>query len=280
MPIRFDGKKVRDEILAGIKEKINQSKLKPILAVIWIGDDPVSARYVEQKQRAAEFLGVHFDIIKFSATVKSAVIEKRIAELNNDPLVCGIVLQLPLPKTLDQRKLIEIVKAEKDIDALRFCNKFQCDFRPPAVLAILQVLNTSGINLRDASVAVIGRGVLVGGPLIRVLVHEVEDLRIADDQTPNLATITTDADVVISATGHPGLIKPGMIKKGSILIDAGTSDVQGTLRGDMDSKAIAKSSFYTPVPGGIGPMTVALLYKNLLTAALQKSSVGNRYRSS
>jgi len=268
MPIRFDGKKIRDEILADIKEKINQSKLKLILAVIWIGDDPVSARYVEQKQRAAEFLGVHFDIIKFSGAVKSAAVEERINELNNDPSVCGIVLQLPLPKTLDQRKLIELVKAEKDVDALRFCNKLQCAFRPPAVLAILQALNTSGVNLRDASVAVIGRGVLVGGPLIRVLVHEVEDLRIADDKTPNLATITIDADVVISATGHPRLIKPGMIKKGAILIDAGTSDVQGTLRGDMDPKAIEKSSFYTPVPGGIGPMTVALLYKNLLTATL------------
>lgn len=269
MPIRFDGKKIRDEILADIKEKINQSKLKPILAVIWIGDDPVSARYVEQKERAAEFLGIHFDIIKFSPSVRSAVVEERIKILNDDPTVAGIVLQLPLPKTLNQRQLIELVGAEKDVDALRFCNKLHCAFRPPAVLAIIQALKTSKVNLRDASVAVVGRGVLVGGPLIRVLVHEVEDLRIADDKTPNLATITTDADVVISATGHPGLIKPGMIKKGAILIDAGTSDVQGTLTGDVDPKAVEKSSFYTPVPGGIGPMTVALLYRNLLTAALK-----------
>ncbi len=271
--IKFDGRKIRDQILLEIKEKISQLTTRPTLAVIWIGDDKVSARYIKQKQRAAEFLGVRFDIFKFSETVNSDTILGKINQLNSDQAVSGIMIQLPIPKSLDRKKLISAIKLKKDVDALRFCSDIECSFRPPVTLAVMRALTSAGVNLKTASVAVIGRGFLVGEPLIRILKHQVADLRIADAKTAHLATLTIDADVIISATGQPGLIKSDMIKKGAILIDAGTTEVGGKLKGDIDPAAYEKSAFYTPVSGGIGPITVAFLYENLLLAALKNDEI-------
>lgn len=272
--MKFDGKKIRDEILSDLKVKVAALPIKLTLAVIWIGDDKVSARYIEQKQRAAEFLGVHFDIFKFPEETDIATVRTKIALLNSDPEITGIMIQLPIPKALDQKALIAAIKAEKDVDALRFCSGLECTFRPPVTLAVLQALKVSGVDLKIASVAIIGRGFLVGEPLIKILQTKVADLRIADIRTRHLVTITADADVVISAAGQPGLIKAGMIKKSAILIDAGTTELGGKLVGDIDPSAYGKSAFYTPVPGGIGPMTVAVLFRNLLAAA-QKKQMSN-----
>ncbi|MCX6811061.1 MAG: bifunctional 5,10-methylenetetrahydrofolate dehydrogenase/5,10-methenyltetrahydrofolate cyclohydrolase [Candidatus Berkelbacteria bacterium] len=265
--MKFDGRKIRDQILSELKVKFAALSTKPTLAVIWIGDDKVSARYIEQKQRAAEFVGVRFDICKFPESVTTKVVEEQIKKLNSDASVTGIMIQLPVPETVDQFELVSAIAPEKDVDALRFCSDIECTFRPPVTLGVLEALKESGINLANSTVAVVGRGFLVGEPLINVLRSEVADLRIADSKTPHLATLTADADVVISATGHAGLIKPDMIKPGAILIDAGTTEIGGKLAGDVDLECYEKSAFYTPVPGGIGPMTVAVLFKNLLVAA-------------
>ncbi len=267
MPIKFDGRKIRDQILADLKIKFAALASRPTLAVIWIGDDLVSARYVEQKQRAAEFLGVHFDIFKFPASVTNEIVADKIKKLNSDPTVTGVMVQLPIPESLNQGELISAINPEKDIDALLFCLESKCSFRPPVALGIMEALKESGANLKTASVAVIGRGFLVGDPLVRILENQTVDVRVADDSTPHLPTLTLDADVIISATGHAGLIKVDMIKPGAVLIDAGTAEVAGALKGDIDPACYEKSAFYTPVPGGIGPMTIAVLFKNLLTAA-------------
>jgi len=271
MTIKFDGRRIRDQILSELKVKFADLPVKPTLAVIWMGDDLVSARYVEQKQRAAEFLGVHFDICKFPESVLTKTVIETIRELNQNPQVIGIMIQLPIPKTLDQQLLISTILPEKDVDALRFCSDLECSFRPPVTIGVLEALKESGIDLKGSSIAVVGRGFLVGEPLIRVLQSQVADLRVADEQVLHLSTITSDADVIISATGHPSLIKPDMIKKGVILVDAGTAELGGKLVGDVDSRCYEKSAFYTPVPGGIGPMTVAVLFKNLYTAAQKKN---------
>jgi len=269
MAIEFDGKKIRDGILADLKTKFAVLSSKPTLAVIWIGDDKVSARYIEQKRRAAELLGVHFDIFKFSDEVAASVVAEKIKELNESTEITGIMIQLPIPKNLDQQELITTILSEKDVDALRFCSEITCTFRPPVILAIMEALKASGIDHRGKKVAIIGKGFLVGSPLSRHLQGDT-DLRVADDQTPNLSTITIDADIVISATGHAGLIRPDMIKNGAVLIDAGTAELGGKLVGDIDPRCYKKSAFYTPVPGGIGPMTVAVLFKNLFSAAKRK----------
>ncbi|MFA5158481.1 MAG: bifunctional 5,10-methylenetetrahydrofolate dehydrogenase/5,10-methenyltetrahydrofolate cyclohydrolase [Patescibacteria group bacterium] len=261
--IKFDGKKIRDEILADLKKKVGSLSYVPKLSVIWIGNDSVSARYIEQKQRVAEFLGVCFGVIKFPESVSNETVKTKIEALNADPSVTGVMIQLPVPESVDKEKLIAAIAREKDVDALRFCSDLVCNFRPPVILAIMEALKVSGVDHRGKKVAIVGKGFLVGSPLARHLQGDT-DLRIADDRTPYLGTMTLDADIIISATGKPGLIKPDMVKDGAVLIDAGTTEIGGKLAGDVDPRAYDKASFYTPVPGGIGPVTVAMLFQNLI----------------
>ncbi|MEI8061285.1 MAG: bifunctional 5,10-methylenetetrahydrofolate dehydrogenase/5,10-methenyltetrahydrofolate cyclohydrolase [Candidatus Berkelbacteria bacterium] len=263
MTVRFDGRKIRDQILSELKVKLADLPVKPSLAVIWIGDDPVSARYVEQKQRAAEFLGVHFDIIKFPESASEASILEKIYQLSNDDKIDGLMVQLPVPANFNREKLINSISAEKDVDGLRFCQKLNCKFRPPVILSIMEAIKASGVDHRGKKVAIIGKGFLVGSPLAKHLQGDT-DLRVADENTSHLGTLTTDADIIISAVGKSGLIKPNMIKNDAVLIDAGTTELGGKLRGDIDSAAYEKASFYTPVPGGIGPVTVVMLFRNLI----------------
>ena len=203
MPTRFDGNQIKEQILGDLKIKIAVLPVKPALAVIWIGDDIVSARYIEQKQRAAKYLGIHFDIVKLPTDATTKIVKAEIARLNSDPTITGLMIQLPIPEGLDQNELISAIASEKDVDALRFCSELSCHFRPPVTGAIMEAIKQSTINLKNSKVAVIGRGFLVGTPLIRVLEEYDVDLRIADEQTPYLATITSDADVVISAVVKP-----------------------------------------------------------------------------
>lgn len=270
--MEFDGKKIRDEILDNLKDRVKRLGRKPVLAAIWVGDDFATARYIEAKQRVAEKLGIYFDLIKYPESATTKVIGPKIIELNNNDQITGIMIQLPLPKQIDQTELIEMIDPNKDVDALRFCSELSCTFRPPTVLAILEAIKESGVNIKDKIVAVVGKGFLVGSPLIRTLHGKVADLRIADSTTPYLGTITLDADVVVSAVGKPKIIKADMVKDGVILVDAGTSESKGSLSGDIDRRAYTKASFYTPVPGGIGPMTVAMLMSNLVQAAEQRKN--------
>lgn len=269
----FDGKKIRDQILADLAERIKKLSYKPTLAAIWIGEDFATARYIEAKQRVAEKLGIHFDLIKYPENVTMGEISQKIIELNGNDQVTGIMIQLPLSKQINQMKLIEMIDQNKDVDALRFCSELSCTFRPPTVLAILEAIEESGVDIKNKTIAVIGKGFLVGSPLIKTLDGKVADLRIADSNTPYLATITLDADIVISAVGKPEIIKANMVKDGVILIDAGTSESKGSLSGDIDQRAYAKASFYTPSPGGIGPVTIAMLMRNLVSAAEKHQNV-------
>ena len=270
MSTMFDGKKIRDEILAQLSSRVSKLGRKPALAVIWVGDDFASARYIESKGRAAEKIGVHFDLIKYPTSVGQDEIEKKIDALNSDPEIDGIMIQIPLPETLKMMELVNRVAAEKDVDALRYCAGSFCSFRPPVTLSIMEAVRRSGVDYKSAKIAIIGKGFLVGSPLARMFEAENADIRIADEETPYIGTITIDADIIISATGKANLIEPRMIKKGVVLIDAGTTEVGGKLTGDISPSCYPKSSFYTPVPGGIGPVTIAMLLSNLVTAAERK----------
>lgn len=263
----FDGKKIRNEILDRLKEEVAVLSKKPVLSVIWIGDDFSSARYIEAKQRAAEKIGVHFDLIKYSSNVSLETVKTRIHELSNDPVVSGLMVQLPVPKNFDLIDLVNLISPQKDIDGLRFCSDLHCDFQPPVVLSIFEAIKRSGMNLANSKVAIIGKGYLVGYPMAKILDGKVRELRVADRSTPYMATVTADADLIISATGVANIIKPNMIKNGVVLIDAGTTELGGKLAGDIDEGCYTKASFYTPVPGGIGPVTVAMLLSNVVKAA-------------
>lgn len=271
----FDGKKVRDEILEVVKQQIDKMSKQPHLAVIWIGDDFASARYIEAKQRAAEKVGIHFDTIKYSENAEHQDIKQKIKELSDDPEIDGIMIQVPVPAKFELLDLLTVIKPEKDIDGLRFCSELTCTFRPPVTLSILEAIRQSKAVLASSVVTVIGKGYLVGSPMERILKGKVKELRTADASTPYLGTLTKDSDIIISATGQANLIKPEMIKKGVVLIDAGTTELGGKLTGDIDPKCHKLAKYYTPVPGGIGPVTVAMLMANVVSAVQQRTEKNN-----
>lgn len=263
----FDGKKIRDEIMSDLKSRILKLKKQPVLAVIWVGEDEVTARYVEIKQRMAEKLGVHFDLTVFPASETEEHIIKKIESANNDPNIDGIMVQIPLPEHINQTRVIQTISADKDVDGLRYCANFKCGFFPPVIASIILAMEMAHKDIYNKNITVIGKGFLVGAPLIRYLEGKTKKINIGDQSTPYIGTITKDADVIISAVGKPHIIKANIVKDGVILIDAGTSEAGGALAGDVDPAAYAKASFYTPTPGGIGPVTVAMLFKNLVMAA-------------
>jgi methylenetetrahydrofolate dehydrogenase (NADP+)/methenyltetrahydrofolate cyclohydrolase len=263
----FDGKKIRDEIMSDLASRILKLKKKPVLAVIWVGNNAVTAKYVEIKQKQAEKLGIKFNLIKYDESAEESGIFSKIDELNANNNIDGVMVQIPLPKNIDQNKVIAAISPKKDIDGLRFCSNLSCDFKPPVVGAILQALKLCSKKLFESKIVVVGKGFLVGAPLIRALTDLTRDLQVADSSTENLSQMTGDADIIISATGKPNIITPMMVKDGVVLVDAGTSESNGALTGDIDPAAYSKASFYTPVPGGIGPVTVAMLFRNLVEAA-------------
>jgi len=262
----FDGRKIRDQIVEELALKVTALSLRPVLAVVWVGDDFASARYIEAKQRAAEKIGIHFDLYKYSENATLHEVKERITELNNDEKVSGVMVQLPVPKNFDLNDLVNTIDPAKDIDGLRYCSEISCNFRPPVTLSIMEAIRQSGVELSSSRVTVIGKGYLVGAPMARILENQVVELRVADSNTPYLGTMTLDADIIISATGRAGIIKPNMIKNGVVLIDAGTTEVGGKLAGDVSQNCYAKAFYYTPVPGGIGPVTVAMLMQNVVFA--------------
>lgn len=260
----FDGKQLRDQVLAELKDKVGLSHRKPILSVILIGDDPVSVNYVNLKRKLAESIGIEFQLFHFNSSVSPDEVLDKIENLNNDDRVDGIMVQIPVPVGFDRSRIIEAISPSKDVDGLRYCQGLSSDFIPPVVCAISKALEFSGVNMKEANVALIGYGFLVGKPLERYLDGYVKKLVIADASTEDLLSITKYADVIISATGSASLVKPNMVKEGVVLVDAGTSEVGGKMIGDIDPESYQKSSYHTPVPGGIGPVTVAYLLKNLV----------------
>ncbi len=263
----FDGKKIRDEILAQLTAKVAKMERKPTLAVFLIGGDPVSAKYDDIKKKFTEKIGAHFALYKFDEKDSEQQIIEAIEFLNADPETDGIMIQIPIPKKFDRDLLISKISPAKDVDGLRFCAGLDSKFQPPVVLSILEAIKRSGVDLAKSKVALIGHGFLVGKPLERAL----DELKVKSEKLKALKIIDStkeieisDCDIVIAATGSPNLINPEMIKDGVVLIDAGTAEENGELRGDIDPECYDKASYYTPVPGGIGPVTVAMLLRNLV----------------
>jgi len=270
----LDGKKLATEILVDLKARAEALPATPGLAVIVVGMDPASASYVGQKKRAAEAVGIHFEECAFPETVTTDELLLTIAQLNHRADVHGFIVQLPLPAQVDKTAVLAAVNIDKDVDGFHPGNHGQNILNIPTALApatpagIMRMLDHYKIDLTGQEVVVVGHSNIVGKPMAMMLINRDATVTVCHQFTRDLAAHTKNADIVISATGVPGLIQKDMIKKGAIIVDVGCSKVKNRLVGDVDFEAVEQiASYITPVPGGVGPMTVAMLMEHVIRCA-------------
>lgn len=265
--IILDGKKLAAKILDKLEKDVK--KLPPIrLAVILVGKNPASLNFIKQKQRTAKKIRIQFKLYKFKENISEKNLNKELAKIVKEKANTGIVVQLPLPKHIDEQRILNIIPLEKDVDALSVDNQL---IESPTASGIMKILDEYSIKVKDKKVVIIGKGKLVGKPLAKMMQKAGANLTICDRKIKNLSGKTLKADILVSAAGQPYLIKENMIKKGVVVIDAGFSKIDNKLVGDVDFENVKKkASYITPVPGGVGPMTVAILMVNLVKLAKKK----------
>jgi len=256
--VLINGKKIAAQIEARLAKEIRTRKVRPHLAVVLVGNNPASRVYVGKKGEAAGRVGIDFSLHELSQPSLGEILIL-IDRLNTDRKVTGIIVQLPLPKNLDEELIINHISPDKDVDGL---NPFS-RFTPATAGAVLEVLHRQRIKIAGARAVVVGRGKVAGRPIALALLANDATVTIAHSKTRDLAEITKQADILVSAVGRPGMIKPVMVKKGAAVVDVGISRVDGKLRGDVDPAVEKKARFLTPVPGGIGPLTVVKLLENV-----------------
>ena len=265
----IDGKSLAAEIRAEIKKEIAESGIKPGLAVILVGADPASHLYVGLKEKAAAEVGIHFEKYLFFATEPEEKIIKKIQELNDKPDIHGILVQLPLPSGYNEIKIVGTIDPKKDADGFHPQNiekllAGEPAIVPPVISGILKLIESTGEEIANKKIAILANSETFIRPLQKIL---EKDNRVAYAIAPdNVAPITRDADIVIVALGRPKFLTGEMIKNGAIVIDVGTTRLEdGTTVGDVDTESVSQVAGYvTPVPGGVGPMTVATLLQNVL----------------
>lgn len=270
MAVILDGKKLRDKLLDDLKLKIDNLETKPSLAVILVGEDAASKIYVNNKRKMAEKIGIASQIITYPTTVREEELLTKINELNNDGSVNAILVQLPLPKHIDKFKIINAISPLKDVDGFTSENsgKLFSGQKPYAYpctpKGILLLLDEYGINPEGKHVVVIGRSNIVGKPLAVMMLNRNATVTVCHSKTKNLAEITKTADILVSAVGEKVIEDSSMMKVDSIMVDVGIfKDENGKTRGDVNFDEISKvTSYISPVPGGVGPMTIASLMLN------------------
>lgn len=266
----LDGKRISQKILTKIRNEVKKRDLKLRLAVILIGENPVSQVFINQKKKASQKTGIDFKLFKFSKETEKQKLEIEIKKIIKNPKNSGIIIQLPLPKKFQPEEFLNLIPANKDVDVLseKSLGKFfqgTLNILPPTVKGILYLLRDYKISPFGKNVVIIGAGRLVGLPLTLQLLREKATVTVLNEFTKDITFFTKKADILISGVGKPHLICDKMIKKGVVAIDAGTSMEKGKLVGDIDFQSVSKkASYITPVPGGLGPMTVACLLENLV----------------
>jgi len=285
----LDGKKLSERILANLEKEIKNHRLKLRLAVILVGENPVSKIFINQKKKACEKIGIDFKLFKFPTKIKNSELKKEISGIVKNPANSGVIIQLPLPKKFLPEEILNLISEEKDIDVLseNSLGKFYqalpsfssknlggqgtLKILPPTVQGILYLFKNYKIDLKGKNVVIVGAGRLVGFPLAIQLLKEKATVSVLNEFTKDAPSFLKKADILISGVGKPNLIKGNMIKRGVIVIDAGTSVKNGRLVGDVDFQSVfKKASYITPVPGGIGPLTVACLLENLVKLLKKK----------
>lgn len=274
--MRVDGKKIKDDLKRRFQREVSFCKNPLCLAVISAGDDTVVRSFINIKRRFAFDIGVSFLEENLPKNVSFHQIKQVIERLNADPLVTGIVVQLPLPSHLNTEAVLDLIAHEKDVDVLsREANdtfkRGESRILPPVVAAVLEIFEREHIEIsQHKKVVILGHGRLVGAPIAKWFHYQKVPVIVVDRPTTNLLGLLQDADIIISGTGVAGIIKPEMIKRGVVLIDAGTSESNGQIVGDADPRCEEIASVFTPVPGGVGPITVAMIFRNLLILGKNK----------
>ena len=271
----IDGKQIsadiKIEIKGKIKKMIEDGERVPGLAVIIVGDNPASKVYIRSKVKTCENLGIYSEKIVFDKNISEEELLKKIEELNKDEKIDGILVQVPLPDQIDEYKVTEAISPKKDVDGFHTENLGKLlvgkdTFRSCTPAGIVELLKKSSIDIKGKDVVIIGRSNIVGKPLALMLTNESATVTLCHSKTKKLKEKTINSDIVIIAVGIENFLTEDMVKKGSIVIDAGINrNSQGKLCGDVDYENVSKkTSFITPVPGGVGPMTIAMLMKNTL----------------
>lgn len=273
----LDGKKVRDELLSFYEKKINDENLKICLAIISIGDDKPSKLYIKNKIKYCEKVGIKVLLYELEEKTKEKDVIDLIEKLNDASDITGIILQSPVPKHINFTKVSGLINPVKDIDGFTKENLYKLVHNkdglfPCTAKGIIKLLKYYNIKIASKDICIIGRGDIVGKPLIFELLNNNATVSVCHSQTKDLKTYTKNADIIISAVGHPYLINSQMIKDDAILIDVGISIVDGKIVGDIDYEDVKNKCLYiTPNPGGVGPMTIAMIIENLVKAyELQK----------
>lgn len=273
----IDGKAVSKKVKEDVKAECEQLKAKgvtPGLAVIIVGDDPASQVYVHNKEVACEACGFYSVKYALPAETTQEELNALIDKLNNDDKINGILCQLPLPSHLDDKEVINRIDPLKDVDAFHPVNVGAImigdyNYLPCTPAGVMELIHSTGVDVSGKKAVVMGRSNIVGKPMAMLLLHENATVEITHSKTQNLADITKEADILVAAIGKAKFVKSDMVKDGAVVIDVGMNrDENGKLCGDVDFEDVKdKCSFITPVPGGVGPMTIAMLMKNTLTAA-------------
>ena len=273
----IDGKAVSKKVKEDVKAECEQLKAKgvtPGLAVIIVGDDPASQVYVHNKEVACEACGFYSVKYALPAETTQEELNALIDKLNKDDKINGILCQLPLPSHLDDKEVINRIDPLKDVDAFHPVNVGAImigdyNYLPCTPAGVMELIHSTGVDVSGKKAVVMGRSNIVGKPMAMLLLHENATVEITHSRTQNLADITKEADILVAAIGKAKFVKADMVKDGAVVIDVGMNrDENGKLCGDVDFDDVKdKCSFITPVPGGVGPMTIAMLMKNTLRAA-------------
>lgn len=272
----IDGKKFKDEILTEVKAGVLSLPFTPIFCDILVGDNSVSELYVRIKDKTATSVEIKFRTAKLKEETTTEELIEEIENLNRVPSMCGIIIQLPLPSHIDKRKVLDAISPTLDVDCLGRVNSENFynndgEISYPTALACIRILDSLNINLSEKKILVLGQGSLVGLPVTHLLKKRGLSVDIINTKTLNASELIKNADVIISAIGRGKFIKGDMVKEGVVIIDAGTSEDNGAVVGDVDLESVMSvASIVSPTPGGVGPVTVAMLLNNVLQVAKNK----------
>lgn len=268
-------KTIREEIKMKTAELISQRGIQPGLAAVIVGDNPASHVYVNSKRKACAEAGIYSEEHALPQETTQDQLLKLVAQLNNDPKIHGILVQLPLPKQIDEKTIIHSVSPKKDVDGFHPINTGNLLMGSPTFVActplgIMKLIQSTGVEIKGKHAVVVGRSNIVGKPVAILLLNESATVTICHSRTQNLKGICRQADILVAAVGKPKMITGDMVKPDAVVIDVGINRVNDKVIGDVDfDSATQVAGFITPVPGGVGPMTIAMLLQNTLTSAMQ-----------
>jgi methylenetetrahydrofolate dehydrogenase (NADP+)/methenyltetrahydrofolate cyclohydrolase len=274
MPAQIiDGKRIASQVEAEVRQALEKLRFKPGLVAVRVGNDPASEVYVRNKARKAKELGLLGAELVFDAAMRESDLLAEVDSLNDDDNIDGILVQLPLPKQIDPRKVIDAIDPDKDVDGFHPINVGLLHLGRPALVpctpaGVMRLIASTGTDIAGKRAVVIGRSDIVGKPVAALLLRENATVTICHSRTRDLPDVVREADIVVAAIGKPRFVSAEMVKRGAIVIDVGINRIDGKLAGDVDFERVREvARWITPVPGGVGPMTIACLLRNTVLAA-------------